>query len=51
MRTDGVVSMLSRVDPFAAAEEAAAWVRAATGVVGVDAGLVLGSGWAPAVEA
>jgi len=43
--------MLSRVDPFAAAEEAAAWVRAATGVVGVDAGLVLGSGWAPAVEA
>lgn len=37
-------------DPFEAAAESAAWLRRATGRSSYDAVLVLGSGWAPAVE-
>jgi purine-nucleoside phosphorylase len=37
-------------DPYDAAREAAAWVTARTGHASYDALLVLGSGWAPAVE-
>lgn len=38
------------MDPFAAAHEAADWLRARLGVDSVDTGVVLGSGWGPLVE-
>lgn len=40
----------SDVDPVEAAAEAAEWLREATGRPSYDAVLVLGSGWAPAIE-
>lgn len=38
------------LDPFAAAAQSADWLRQATGRASYDAVLVLGSGWAPAIE-
>lgn len=38
------------MDPFAAAREAADWLRRATGRERFDTGLVLGSGWGPLVD-
>lgn len=38
------------MDPFVAADRAAAWLRVRLGVERVDAGVVLGSGWGPLVE-
>lgn len=38
------------MDPFAAAREAAAWLRERSGRDRFDAGLVLGSGWGPLVD-
>ena len=38
------------MDPFLAAQEAAAWIARRTGRATYDAAVVLGSGWAPLVE-
>ncbi len=42
--------MTRPADPFAAAAEAASWVRERTGRERFDTLLVLGSGWAPGIE-
>lgn len=43
--------MLARMDPYAAARESAAWLAHRTGHATYDAAVVLGSGWAPLVQA